>query len=363
MDGAWIRFPADGFEMTVTNNLTIQGTKYYLHGLELSNGVLRCGGNVMLNASSLVMRKREDSGSEFYCGGNLMVSNNAALFVHGSVTDAVEDYGALVRITGQMVVAATSWIYPYSHPTNGGAPVFIVGSLKIPTAGSGFMATGYGYRGGGKTADGYGPGRGKGSSYGGGGGNGGFGGYVTVGTHGQTNGLACAPMGPGSGGGGGTGTDWPGGNGGGAIRIVSKGDVLMNGSLIANGLGRTGHNSGSGSGGSIFVICKTFAGTGGTITADGENGPNSNLGGGGGGGRIAVWQGVPESLWSRYLTGDVGQAVVTNSIPEFTGTVTAGVGAFSRAPVPTGGTVVFLMPPPMDFFFASPPSGSLFFVK
>ena len=351
MDSAWIRFPADGFEMTVTNNLTIQGTQYYLHGLELSNGVLRCGGNVMLNASSLVLRKREDSGSAFYSGGNLMVSNSAALFVYGAVTDSVEDYGALVSITGQMVVAATSWIYPCSHPTNGGTPIFKVGSLTIPTEGSGFKANGYGYKGGGKITDGYGPGRGKGGTYGGGGGYGGFGGYVTASTHGQTNGLACAPMGPGSGGGGGSGTDWPGGNGGGAIRIVSKGDIVMNGSLIANGLGRTGHNSGSGSGGSIFVICKSFNGTGGIITANGENGPNSNLGGGGGGGRVAVWLKVPQSLWSRYLSGDLRGATINTNTPTFSGTVTAGIGQYSRTPLPTEGTIVFLTPPPQGTVF------------
>ena len=95
-------------------------------------------------------------------------------------------------------------------------------------------------------------------------------------------GSASMPTQPGSGGGAQKNSlSSVGGYGGGLVWVEAAGDILMNGTINANG-GEAGGNSGAGSGGGVYLRCATFAGAG-AITA---NGGSSYVGGGGG--RIAV---------------------------------------------------------------------------
>ena len=42
-----------------------------------------------------------------------------------------EDYGALLSVTGDLTIGASSWIYPYSHDTDGGSVLFRMNNLEI----------------------------------------------------------------------------------------------------------------------------------------------------------------------------------------------------------------------------------------
>ena len=177
-------------------------------------------------------------------------------------------------MSGDLTLALNSWIYPYSHPTNGGSPLFEMDNLVI-AAGSAINASWNGYAGGAAGFAGKGPGYGSGSGVtSGGAGHGGRSGTAS-GLYGQTYGSSAAPIEPGSGGGNG------GGAGGGVIRIAAANTVTVNGSLLADGQTYPVYGGGGGAGGSIYVQCQILEGTGGVLSAVGG-------GGSGGGGRIAV---------------------------------------------------------------------------
>jgi hypothetical protein len=136
-----------------------------------------------------------------------------------------------------------------------------------------------------------GPGKGTAGSggwYGGGGygGWGGMGNYI-AGSRGTNYGSVTAPDMPGSG--GGRFSAPPGGVGGGWVQIEAGDQVVVNGSITANGgPGGAGSGNGAGSGGGIYIVCHTLTGSNGTISADGGVQGYSGPGGGGGGGRIAI---------------------------------------------------------------------------
>ena len=75
--------------------------------------------------------------------------------------------------------------------------------------------------------------------------------------------------------------------GGGAIRMIVAGTLLVNGQLSANGQAAYQNDQGGGAGGSLWLNVGELAGTG-TISANGGNGESSH-GGGGGGGRVAIY--------------------------------------------------------------------------
>ena len=134
-------------------------------------------------------------------------------------------------------------------------------------------------------------------------GNSGGAGYGGKGGNGSASGGAvygefAAPTELGSG----AGTGWYtnqmyvyGGAGGGAVHLTVNGELVMNGSITANGTnGGAGNvylaywSGGGGSGGSIWLDVNTISGNG-LITANGGNGGWTNRAGGGGGGRIALY--------------------------------------------------------------------------
>ena len=98
-----------------------------------------------------------------------MVSNSAAFHIQAGIVANPQTPGAGVSVTGDLVVAASSWIYPYSHPTNGGSVRFQAANVKLLT-GAGINATDLGFsRGLLKNTPGFGPGGGYGSGGTGGG--------------------------------------------------------------------------------------------------------------------------------------------------------------------------------------------------
>ncbi|MBU4212948.1 MAG: hypothetical protein KKD33_10245 [Verrucomicrobia bacterium] len=291
--------------MTILNTL-------YLTNSVLTNALLTCGGNLTVTNSG---------------------TNSGAFYVYSGMTNSTwPNYGGLVRVTGDVFVASNSYIYPYSHPTNGGSVFFSVRNLTLASNGA-INATGLGYAGVVGT-NGLGPGRGymkddwvgSGAGYGGAGGAGGGTGPAGGTTYGSSN----APVDPGSSGGGSKpgGVYKQGGNGGGSVRIQASQRVTVNGAISAAGNAAGGSYGGGGSGGGIYVHCREFCGSG-TITAIGGNGGHPTAGGGGGGGgRIAVWREYDHSSGlTNYVTGG-------------TGTVSGGLGTVVFVLIPHKGTII-----------------------
>jgi len=357
-----VRLVVTGFTAWAVNDLTVSNTSLTLENpsllltvsgdLRIGNGTLgvhelNCAGNVILtNGGRLAV-------TDMACGGNLTLSDSAALSVYSGMTNgSPNNYGALVDISGDLSTDLDSWIYPYSHDTDGGSPLFRVRDLLIATN-SGFNANDRGFG----VGKGYGVGttwgeQGGGSGYGGKGGRG-----VSVNQPGgATYGSTNAPLAPGS------GTDCPYGDahGGGLVRVEATDVVTMNGTITARG-GKPKHTySSGGSGGGIFIICDAFSGALGSLldAEGGTPGAAGYYGGGGGGGRIAVWYAVPTDKQATILAGENAGQTVSNDYSGFLGTttVTNGLGWTNLPPDgAASGTIVFLTVPP--------PVGTLILVR
>jgi len=256
-----LRFPGD-FDFAITNNMVVNAGR-------LDLGV----------------------GSDLDVGDSLILTNGGKLIVRSAPTNGVLAYGVMLRVTNDVHISDGAWLYPRGHGTNGSTPLLKLRSLTISTSDAGINADAGGFFGGNNPSAsiaGYGPGAGQGGSYGSGGGyggggglGGGSGGNIVKG--GVTNGSATSPTGPGSG--GGAYTTGLGGHGGGAIRMQASSNVVVNGTISANGANAYYYYAGGGSGGGIDITCRALSGTG-MIRADG--GIRANSAGGGGGGRIAI---------------------------------------------------------------------------
>ncbi|MFC1461303.1 hypothetical protein ACFLQR_02145, partial [Verrucomicrobiota bacterium] len=279
LNDIWVRFAADGFQLTVTNDVTVMGGS---GRLDLGNlrwiDFLRFAGYAICSVST--------NSPVLNVGGNLTLTNSGSLHVFSGMTNAATtNYGALVDVTNSVFIATNCWIYSYSHNTNGGSPFFRMGNLFISTN-AGFNADRHGFYKGVGANPGYGPGGGKSGVYPGGGGYGGLGGRSGSG-YGETCGSFNAPIDPGSGGG-----QWPlygtAGDGGGNVRIESLNTITLNGTISAMGQNGTTY-SGGGAGGGIYIRCKTLSGSNGILRANGGNtGSDLTHCGGGGGGRVAI---------------------------------------------------------------------------
>lgn len=353
LKNCWLRFPENGFVLETQGNIAVTGTDISVHKLEMTNGVLRAGGSIVLNKAAMVLRAGE-SGGPLVQGGGLLLTNGAALYIESAITASPTNPGARVELTGDMVVAsAGSWVYPISHPTNGASVLFKMDRLFLPTAGAGFNANGRGFKGGEHKSvlpverrHGFGPGLGGFISDGhrGGGGYGGNGGGATT-VFGNSYGTTNLPVWAGSGGSGG---DSAGGYGGGAVRIEANRTVSISGSILANGNRASGY-PGAGSGGSVFIICREFAGTStAVLSANGGNGTSWG-GGRGGGGRIAVWYDVAEEDQARLWAGEMWRGVLASTTYDAylgAATVANGTGGSALTPDSAPGTIVFLTVPP-----------------
>jgi len=133
--------------------------------------------------------------------------------------------------------------------------------------------------------------------------------------------------------GGGAGVFGSPGAGGGVIRLIVGGELLVDGRIEADGWPSTGGAAGSGAGGSLWIDAASLAGAG-QITASGGDSPGN--GGGGGGGRVAVFACAP----IVGVTLDVGGGTTSGSPPGYT------PGSLGTAFVQTTGAYVSSSPQP-----------------
>lgn len=346
VSNVWIRLPG-AFQLTVSNALTVVGTSYGAHRLELTNAsVVNCG-SCQISGSSL--RLGGDplgwagtvSGPLLNCTGNLTLANAGRLYVTAGLSGAGLEagYGGAVNVGGTISVANTCWIYPATHPTNGAAVLFRMRDLTLDNGG-GINADYRGYIGSrwqgsaNNPAGAFGPGsmggslsgNGCGSGYGGAGGRSR---YLSPG--GPVYGSAYRPVAPGSGSyqwSGGAPYCGPGHDGGGSVQIRATNTITIQGIITANGASGGWPNGAGASGGSIYLTCSSFVGNAsGVLSANGGNGlVDATYGAaGGGGGRIAVWR------------------EVDNSPSTIATAVNGGTGGYSALDEPGGnGTVVFV---------------------
>ena len=243
-------------------------------------------------------------------GCNMTIINNMTVNGNFTMTDGIVNVqGNTTAGTGGVITANNITIDP---------------GAKISADGLGYVGTlqSDGPGGGGPSQNCFGA-----STPGGGGhaGAGGIGGLDTgcppAGTAGGTYDSATTPTMFGSAGGswdsnGYTSVYNPGAPGGGAIKLVTKGTLTLNGTISANGA--TGNDdgcvgSGAGSGGSIWIEAGAISASSGSIQANGGNGGASHCGGvpgagGGGGGYIAIYYGTASANLTSLLTVNGGVA-------------------------------------------------------
>jgi len=68
LNNAWLRFPTEGFKLNVTNGISFVGTSVNINKLELTNGIVSCGGGILLSQSSI----RMENGT-VDCGGDIIM--------------------------------------------------------------------------------------------------------------------------------------------------------------------------------------------------------------------------------------------------------------------------------------------------
>jgi len=209
--------------------------------------------------------------------------------------------GAALEITAASVTVRDALTIGSVTINNGG--VIVPGQHKIDlvvkgqmtvAAGGMLLADGMGY------PPGSGPGRGKDGDTGGGGSYGGQGGGSDLPPYGSL----INPVDFGSGGGYQiSGSSYPGGAGGGFIRLSVSGDLAVDGRISANGNSGADYYGGGGSGGGINITSGRLTGSG-IIRADGNYGYSYNNGGGGG--RIAVYCG--QKIFTGNITATGGES-------------------------------------------------------
>lgn len=269
--------------LSVGGNLI--ATNGYLNVLSASNAVATasCAGNLLLSGGRMNIYGNDTNSTTLTVSGGLRLTNSGALYIYSGSSNA-PNYGALVDVKGDIMVATNSTVYFMSHGTKGGSGLLKAANFTL-SGGGRIKADAYGFSGG-SNAPGKGPGAGPGSCGGGYGGRGGPTNTIGGATYGSSN----APAEAGSGGGGApaNGGTW-GGNGGGSIRVIATRTARIDGTITANGDIGT-YNGGGGAGGGIYIYCRDLVGAvSATLQANGAAGNNSS-GGGGGGGRIAIWR-------------------------------------------------------------------------
>lgn len=337
---------APGGFIDIAGDITMTGSNVSDFGVDLSNGWLRCGGNlnvagchirvvsdgtapranrfavagdVTLDGTPLEFTPAEtENDVEVSIGGTLSMTNGATVRLQ-SPCDPVEGEPGFVFTAGGLQLSTNCWIYPYSHNTNGASCLFRIQEVAL-AAGGGFDATAMGYGSFEKKGSVvYGPATtptdGRGTSdynatrciapgYGGEGGMAVQPGATFLGTkyprgRGIPYGSRRRPVFPGLGGAGnysniGSAPT----RGGGLVRIESDVFHMNGGSLLANGTKPGAFMTGS-SGGGVYVRARKFFGENGIIEAKGGDGAyygfSEKLGNhknytmaAGGGGRIAV---------------------------------------------------------------------------
>ena len=160
------------------------------------------------------------------------------------------------------------------------------------------------------------------------------------------------PLDLGSGGGGAyPGVD--GGNGGGALFILSS-SLIVDGAIEANGAIGDGAGAGGGSGGSILIAANSLSGSG-KVTANGGDGTYSDtyFGGSGSGGRIALFIRDVDEAWIPLL--DVNDSSTLNKVTCFGGSYTYSNIPGDKTQIPLWDSAVFTLE---NWLIQSPRRGS-----
>lgn len=284
----WTRLE-DGSAVSVAGGMSIENEgRFFL----ADDAVLDVAGDLAVSGerANLVLRDMTATVT-----GNLSLADNAWFAPLGGATNGTGEAGLELTVLGELRLDPGSWIYPYTHPQNGGAPRLVLGSLHVPTeAGVDGDARGFDF--------GAGPGAGKNVfslSPSSGGGHGGRGGDSS-----RSGAVGGEPYGdrllPGTPGSGGASTkSAAGGRGGSSIRLVVDGNSLLKGVLtVRGGDGGTysGREGGGGAGGGVLVITDGLITDSNTVFhAIGGNASGTldvSGAGSGGGGRIAIWYGL-----------------------------------------------------------------------
>ena len=250
------------------------------------------------------------------------------------------------------VLLVNNAILTHTFSTNGTLPInppappyyvntglnLVISNNLVVEAGSAIMTDGKGFGGG------FGSGAGGSSlsdypygppyyyTSGGGGAYGGFGG-LSLGESpgGNAYGSVLTPTNSGSGGGAGSDV---GGSGGGSVILVVGGDILVDGTITANGANGVNSGSGGGAGGGIWLTSQSIEGTG-VISANGGEGEET-AGGGGGGGRVAIYATTNDFTGTMTAQGGLG-AVSGGAGTIYTISSNIGNAAYGQVLVDNGG--------------------------
>ncbi len=323
--GAWF-----GFNTWSTTNLVVSNGWAILPdalALNVGNTLLTTNSGICFlsgryDATRYTARLYFSNAPSLNIGSNLFVGSRTDLTINSAPTNGMSgQWGSMVTVSNSLTVDSLGNLFICSDPTNGGSAFFQVGDLLVMSSGK-INADGAGYAGG-LATNGHGLGGGmigltnSSNSSGGGGGYGGHGGqYMARGLGGTNYGIYKKPTDLGSGGGGRLGLTTAGGPGGGMIRINAYQQMIIDGSITANGSNSPASNAGGGSGGGIYLTCRKLGGAG-QVTANGGNA--GTLSGAGGGGRIAILRST--ALPGMNITATAVSGVGTNQNDLEDGTV------------------------------------------
>ncbi|MGC8990422.1 MAG: Ig-like domain-containing protein, partial [Verrucomicrobiia bacterium] len=256
-------------------NVVVHGASVVIQGDHVFDDLQVLGGAVLdVAGETLVVGDLQvGSGSELKLAGGATLYVARALVISGGSKLVCRSINASARVNDQ-------WI---------GRGATVVAGNALIESGSKITADGQGYTGGVANGPaGNGPGTtarpdniSPGAGYGGAGG-GDRRGRAGGGTYGSV--LEPTDLGSGAA----PDDQVAGGAGGGAIRLIVNGRLVLDGLISANGSSPSGNEAGGGSGGSIWVTVRELAGSG-RFEAKGGDSSSTYWAGGGGGGRVAVY--------------------------------------------------------------------------
>lgn len=260
-------------QIDATQTLTVDGVQ--ASASSTSPGYIQINGQLNVpNATSLVNYYVSDNGT--YSDQNPIIGSGTTYEQQKTNSTTSWNLSTLTIASGGLV----------THPANSTAETYALnvvttGDITINSGGS-INVLGKGY----SCSNGPGAGGPAIAGYGNGGSYGGAGGRTNTTYPTVLYGSSTQPTNSGSGGTCYSGTTGGGSGGGVAMLKSTSGNIIVNGSINANGgVGNAIPYGSGGSGGSIWLQATTVTGTG-TLTANGAN-PYSNSGAAGGGGRIA----------------------------------------------------------------------------
>ena len=131
INNTWIGLPAELTGLTVAGDVLITGNA----------GILDLGGdsyltNGIYNSSSLIQFSNIPESLTLSIGGDLIITNGGQFNVYCGAFDAENpDQGALLDITGAIIIASNTTFQLYSSPTNGASSLIKTRNLTVEANG------------------------------------------------------------------------------------------------------------------------------------------------------------------------------------------------------------------------------------